>query len=394
MPSTVGQRSDFDHTLVITTYNRPALLSRLLDYLAKDGTPLSVLVLDSSDAVTQRENEQCIKQSPLAIRHVAYPSDIHPYLKIRDGVQLVTTRYASLCADDDVVVPAAIRKCVDVLERNRDVCAAHGWYFNFTENDTFELSYVVYRGPSVAADDPLGRLRAMFASYEAVFYAVYRAPELCAVFDRIGDLHTTLGRELLAAALTAVRGKILRIEDFYYGRNTGESLAFSSWHPHHILAERPDRLFAEYLGFRTIIIDTMLAGDSTATREAAEAVVDLIFLRYLGPFLRADVVDLIIDDRLRGFGAPAIVDHLWNVFVRSKRAKHPVRSLIDSKGRFAPDSMQDGHSAIDYLISCPMAVGPPRTYRVFYEFLFPEMRLPVLVGERKLFALLERLNAY
>lgn len=48
----------------------------------------------------------------------------------------------------------------------------------------------------------------------------------------------------------------------------------------------------------------------------------------------------------------------------------------------------------DYVLTTRTAWGTPRTYRVFHEFLFPELRRPTAMDEQALLALLDRLDSY
>jgi hypothetical protein len=291
-----------------------------------------------------------------------------------------------------VVFLPALQRCLDILGQRPDVSAAHGRYVNFCEGASFDLSYVIYRGPSLVAADALGRLHQMFSGYEAVYYAVHRTAVLRDAFRRVAELETVLGRELLTAAITALAGKVLRTEDIYYGRSTAESLPFSNWHPHEILAREPQLLVDEYARFRTILLDWL--GDGTDDGgERDGAVVDLILLRYLEPFLRSDVMDLIMDDRLRGLDAGATVAHLKDVFVRSVRGEHGTEPLSDGQA-FGPDRFKRGGEWNDYVVTRPTRSGRPRTYRLFHEFLFPDNRPPALVSAPDVFGMLERLDAY
>jgi glycosyltransferase domain-containing protein len=384
-----GSRTSY--TMVITTHNRAALLSRLLDYLEAERASFPLLILDSSAAVVQRENANRIAHSRLEVRHLTYSPDLDSYLKVQDGLRVVGTAYCSVCADDDVVFLPALAQCLRVLARQPEVCAAHGTYFNFFEGASFDLSYVVYRGSSILAPGPLARLRQLFTAYEAVYYAVYRTHVLQAAFRRVNELDTVLGRELVTAALTALSGKVVRINDFYYGRSTGESFPYTSAHPHQILSAAPRLLFEDYVRFRTILLDHL--GGIPQSLERTQALLDLIFLQYLKPFLRPDVLDLIIADRLKGWDAKATTAHLWDVFVRSERGAHPVEPLTDG-GQFNPERFKDGGPHPDYVITMPTRARVPRTYRIFHEFLFPELRPPAVVAKDNVLHVLERLNAY
>ncbi len=389
----------YSYRLIVPTYDRPALLSRLLDYLERQRADFSIVVLDSSHDGVRAANATRIARSPLSIRLADYATDVHPFLKIRDGLKLVTTACCSICADDDVLVLPALRECLALLDERSEVSAVHGSYFNFVESEFFDLSAIMYRGPSVIADAPLDRLRQLFARYEAVFYAVYRTHIMQEVFGSVGEVGTTLARELLTAALTAVSGQIVRIADFYYGRNTGASLAYEHWHPFQIFASSPELIFREYPIFRQIVLDA-LSRTCGPDRSAADTatILDLIFLRYLGQFLGASVLDVITADRLQGMTTDATVEHVWKAFVRPRPRlylREPLREPLIRRGlaRLVPDRIAGRTVPRDYLVPGSTARGT-RTYRVFHEFLFPDRNGPAVVQRQTVLALCEQLNGY
>ncbi len=384
------------YTLLIMTYNRAPLLARLLDYLQHFKPSCPVVVLDSSMDEAREQNAAKIARSSLRVEHALYPSDVDPYVKIREGLGRVSTPFCSLCADDDIVVLPTLERCVAELERDRQAAVAHGYYFNFQEAKTFDLSYIVYRGGSLLADDPIVRLSDMFNAYEAVLYGVYQTPIAQVAFRRVDELRTVLGRELLTAALTAIGGRIVRVDGFYYGRNTGESLSYENWHPHEILTRSPEVLFQEYPRFRTIVLESLEVVVPGVSDGAAAEVLDLVFLRYLAPFLRADVIDLIIADRLRGESPGATLERLRDVFVRTpNRTQHPIEPLTGPEGtEFAPDAVRTAGERRDYLYKSRTVSGAMRQYRVLYEFLFPDSTPAPVVGRDQLMPLLGWLDAY
>jgi len=385
------------YTLLVLTYDRPAMLSRLVDYLERQGANFPVFVLDSSHDEARRANAGRIAKSPLAIRHMTYPSELHPYLKLQAGADLVDTPCCSVCADDDVVLLPALRRCVRLLEHRPDVAVVHGHYFNFSERDTFTLSAIAYRGRSLLAADALVRLYRMFADYEAVFYGVQRTEVLRSAFRNIADVHTLLGQELLSAALTAVAGKIVRVDDIYDGRSTGESVSYESWHPYQLLAESPDRLFEDYARLRPIVLKALSSTASRRPLESVGTIVDLVFLRYLAAFLRPDVIDPIIADQLGGMKPSATFEHLWDVAVRSvldQPRPEAVPLIAGGRDRFAPAARGAGARRRDYATTSTTAMGPVRTYRLYHEFLFPDAGQPPAVGYEETRELLARLDTY
>jgi glycosyltransferase domain-containing protein len=172
------------------------MLTRLLGYLEREQSHFPIIVLDSSHDADRARNAARIAQSPLAVRIAASDASADPYVSIRAGLKLVTTPYCSICADDDVILLPALHECLSVLEADQTVSAAHGLYFTFSEAKFFDLLSIANRGPSVDVDDPLLRVRQLFAHYEPLLHAVHRTAVLQDVFARVGEVQTTLGVEL------------------------------------------------------------------------------------------------------------------------------------------------------------------------------------------------------
>jgi hypothetical protein len=291
----------------------------------------------------------------------------------------------------------ALNPCLQALENDPDAVAAHGYYFNFVEAATFDLSFVVYRGASLESQYPLARLRALFANYEAILYGVTRTTIAQRIFRDIERIGTVLGRELLTASLTAIHGKVLRIPSFYYGRSTGESMSYTAWHPHQILAQSPAALFAQHPVFRELLLEALSDNAFwSADLQTPGMLIDLIMLRYLAPFLRSDVLDLVIDSRSSGDSPEETINRIWNVFVRTPdRTVHQVVPLIDPKcGLFAPKRMMDGDVPLDYAFESQSLSGKTRHYRVLFEFLFPDLHPPAVVTREQLLPLFHSLDAY
>lgn len=113
------------YTLAVRTYNRAVRLARLLDYLEREKADFPIVVLDSSEEPAREQNGEDIAWSHLSVQRVTYPPDLHPFLKMRDGVKHVGSPYCSICADDDIVLLPGLRACVALLDGRREAVA--GW---------------------------------------------------------------------------------------------------------------------------------------------------------------------------------------------------------------------------------------------------------------------------
>lgn len=360
------------HTLVIPTYNRPANLARLLGYLERARLESPVMVLDSSTPENQERNREIGRAAGLDVTHLSFSEDIHPFVKMRDGLASVKTEFCSACADDDLVFVPTLERMFDVLDTNEACAAVHGNYVNFKEDpDAFRVISVAQRDSQAVSENALQRVREFLSDYTVLFYAVFRTDVMKACFAPVGDLDTTLVRELASSTLAVANGPVIRTDDFYMGRNTDESASYDAWHPHQILATRPEVLFADFAAFRSLLVETVDRIDEQPDRDTA-SLLDLLALRYLAPFLREDVIDFIVQEKLvLGHDSRTTVDNLWATFVSTpNRTKHAQVPLFqDDSWTFAPGVLHPNAARQDYLVPDRGPDGS-RTYFLHNELFF------------------------
>ena len=72
--------------------------------------------------------------------------------KIAQGVDFIDTDYATMCADDDFIIPSAIAQCIKFLGDNPDYACTQGLYFHHSKvEDSNQLSFTIsplYNPPS------------------------------------------------------------------------------------------------------------------------------------------------------------------------------------------------------------------------------------------------------
>jgi glycosyltransferase domain-containing protein len=321
------------YSLVIPTYNRPEDLGRLLRFLAFQKAAFPVLVLDSSRPENAERNRAAAAGLELDVRLESFPESMPPWEKFKAGADMVRTEYASLCADDDLLLVASLAPILDHLARNPDCGVAHGRYFQFYLSGAFGLMKMAYRSPSIDAAQPIDRLRQLFANYEALTYGVHRTALLQEIMARVQGLQTMLGRELLGGALAVVRGKAVRLPVMYAGRSLGPSAPYADWHPLNFLLDAPQGLFDEYQRYRRILLDAWKEGAAQAD------LVDLVHLRYLSDYYRPAVIDYVEQELRQGRTKPEIMGGIWPVLLEHRGiegALHRSRWLRRMRDRFAP----------------------------------------------------------
>jgi glycosyltransferase domain-containing protein len=273
-----------DFTLVIPTYNRPKPLAALLKYLEAAQPPCRILVLDSSQPEPRAATRKLVQATNLTLDYLEFPSEMHPFDKFREGVHKVTTEFCALCADDDLVVPNGVARCLDALRSNPQASVAQGYSFSFLCQHTgdMDLGNILYFSSTIDDATPLARLAKLFSRYQAATYGNYRTPVLQRIFDTLKPMTSILGRELLGSALAAVEGQMIRVPCFSHGRSMDASERYQHWHPLEWFAKDPTGLFAEYRLYREQIAQAVLRRpDNTLDAPAVRRVIDIIHLRYM-----------------------------------------------------------------------------------------------------------------
>lgn len=241
-----------NHTLVIPTYNRPALLRRLVRYYVERARCIKLLVLDSSKPDMAVENAKALSNFGESVRHVPFPESIGPASKLSSGLALVQTPYASLCADDDLVFPHGLLEAIAFLENHPDYVAAHGLCLNFRQDGRNVHIAREPAGLSNEATHPGARIFHLLQKYESLYYAVFRAADLRTIFGALKPLPTLVFQELFQSVAAAIKGKIRRFPDFHAVRQSGPPAhpERDKWQTQYWFARDPVEVIEHYGAYR------------------------------------------------------------------------------------------------------------------------------------------------
>ena len=105
-------------TIAIPTYNRASCLSLLLENLAPQlpGHPeIELIISDNASPDRTQEVVQQFQDAGLAARYIKNSANIGPDANILQCFTLATGRYVWICGDDDVIVPGALSRIVELL---------------------------------------------------------------------------------------------------------------------------------------------------------------------------------------------------------------------------------------------------------------------------------------
>jgi len=268
-------------TVVVPTYNRYDRLTRLLRYYESYGFPYPIRILDSSvDKTKSHELEEILRLS--CIQYEAYSSDTFLTDKIYLGLTNVSTPYVVLNADDDYLVPEAVKLCVDFLTGSPDYSLCEGRHINFKvageEDIVFGSLYKQMR--SVEFDTPSERVKWFLPNYYPIFYGVYKTEVLRKNF-KLTKEHTDDLRffEILPAMITATKGKIKILDILFIALEEG---AYSTGATTDTMLDfkRKKTFDEKYRRFKACLADE-LARNEDISIQRAEKVVDEAMYKYL-----------------------------------------------------------------------------------------------------------------
>ena len=238
------------YSLLISTFNRPAMLGALLEYLANKKVQFPIFILDSSSNENKAQNREVADRYGLHVRHLDFNEDARFDFKIGTALREVDSDYVSLCADDDIVFIEAIEECVDELDRDAELVACHGVYLNFDVNQAEVHLRIEYASPSIDSDNVVDRTCQLLIRYEALNYAVYRRSVMSKIIDAVSHAPADMFWELFSCLVPLVDGKVKRVSRLYHGRRSNGATGRKIFDPVSWIAEDPDAFARAFLEYR------------------------------------------------------------------------------------------------------------------------------------------------
>lgn len=276
--------------IIIPTYNRTELLKRVLDYYQQFGNDFHFIIADSSSPRNKKRNHDLVK-SYLNL-DILYIDKFSPKLaqsrKFQEIVKYAKNRYCLFCADDDFVVPNAIRKSVDFLEKHPDYTTAHGTYIGFYlfKNilGSSKFWWKFRDNPINLTDsDPLKRLSSHLKNYTLVNFAVRRTEVVKFCYREYSKVDldpylTAIIGELIPDCLTVISGKVKNINTLYGARQYFGSIL--SYYPTFHDAKKNGLYQSEYGKFKNSLIKN-ISQKYNIPKEKSDAVIDSSMENYL-----------------------------------------------------------------------------------------------------------------
>jgi len=208
-------------TIITTPHSdkRHPYLKRFLSYYEQFDSPPYIIVADSSPSPISDKNIL----EHLHASHVSYEKYSHDTRfekKLLKAIEEISTPYAAICSEDDLITINGIIKASEQLDENDDIVAIYGYLVAFTseENSISVRNAIPMIG--VLDDSMEEREKYYISEYpSAVFSSIYRTKYINRIF-KLAKIFTDdyeFG-ELLPAFLTPIYGKIYSLKDLYWVR--------------------------------------------------------------------------------------------------------------------------------------------------------------------------------
>lgn len=212
-------------TILIPTYKRYPFLKRLLNFYDKFNDSIKIIILDSTP-FEPSDFEFDLLVSKNNIIWKKFDSTINYWTRVARAAEFIETDYVTLCADDDFIMPGAIKKCIEFLSDNPDYSSAHGLYFSHSSAEQskktgFFIGPLYSKGRSAAENLSYERVRAYLSGQTAYYplYAVQRSETFKLIWEETDKYVSDWNlHELFPCCLSYIYGKMKVLPIFYASR--------------------------------------------------------------------------------------------------------------------------------------------------------------------------------
>ncbi|MBI3616054.1 MAG: TIGR00180 family glycosyltransferase [Candidatus Omnitrophica bacterium] len=222
-------------SVIIPTRNRPQFLKRAVSYYRKIRFPYPILIEDSSEPAMAEQTSKMVRSDARGLEcvHQIHPVDTHVLVRIRSAAESVKTPFAVVGADDDFFIPKGLEQATRFLQKHPDYSGVHGDAALFGLRSGVEygpMAWIVEYGQrSLEQETGFDRLLENFQNYSTTWYSMQRTEEL------LGRMRVSAGAnldnsflELLPSGLTALQGKVKKLNGLYMVRQSHVAMTSGS----------------------------------------------------------------------------------------------------------------------------------------------------------------------
>lgn len=199
-------------TIIIPTHNRPLPMKRAINYYSSWNC--RVIICDSSLHFSEEKEHSNID-------HVHFPQQNFSE-KIYNAIQLVTTPFVCLCADDDFLSEDGITRGMNFLEANEDYVSVQGRYIQFWLAGNHIPCVPLYEqafGMHFNEENPEQRILSSAHSGMHQLYSLHRTEILKHSFSICKDIKLPTLSEYSSNIVGVIFGKHIMLPIFWMARD-------------------------------------------------------------------------------------------------------------------------------------------------------------------------------
>ena len=213
-------------TVIVPSFSRHEFILRQISYW--HGTGATLIVIDGSEhSLEDRFQGEIDKFNDVVYIH----STLQLNLRLTLAGQLIQSKYAVYCSDDDFLLHSALSNAINVLEKNPDLVACMGQSLRFNVLSDNRVSYgtcYAFKNPDLTSNSYEDRIAAATSRYTPVTcHAVMRSETWKTSWGSIPGYSSSQILEFYQAIALYLSGKLLITKDLYLLR-TLENLPLST----------------------------------------------------------------------------------------------------------------------------------------------------------------------
>ena len=212
-------------TVIITSFNRPNILKRNLEFLLSFKENCKIIIADSSKNIFSNFFlKNLIINNKILFKN--FSEDTFFSKKVYEVSKFIDTKYCVLVPDDDFISLSAIKKCINFLDKNPTYASCHGKYFSHVQKKLFGKKKIFFEDKTKnlisAEEDLYSRVRRYMAGEllsQYTLYAVHRTLDFKSIWKETA-LHANnwVIHEYFSTIMSLSKGKMKTLPIFYMSR--------------------------------------------------------------------------------------------------------------------------------------------------------------------------------
>lgn len=261
-------------TIITTPHSdyRIPYLKRFLNYYAKFESSPNIIIADSSPSSINDPEIIAHFKAP-NISYYKYSHDTRFESKIVTAIEKVSTPYAVICTEDDLITIKGAEVACEVLTQNANISAVSGYLIRYITNENKPIIKLKMKMTAIDDNSIKERVENYITKFDSpVFSSVYRTKTLLHIWKLtvscIESDDVWFGEEL-PAFLTPIYGKIYSIESLYWVRENFIDSLSASPETYHFKDMIIDGSYQRrYKKFKGCLVQEMCANARIDTQEA------------------------------------------------------------------------------------------------------------------------------